>query len=405
MLEINIIKSLLNRENYIKYRNFVNLKDFNRDLVPYITTIDQWYKTTTNPLSLDDFYNIFFSKNLQNPELNKQIFKQLEEKQELESTKTLLESFKTKSLLEEISTVSYEITEGKKTLPELFALYDKLAQPAVQDELSYVTDDIETILDNTSRIPGLRWRLKTLNHILGSLRKGDMGFFFARPETGKTTMLASEATFMAEQLTENSEPILWFNNEEQGHKVKARIFQASLGWTFAQLLSDPKKAQEQYLANTRGKLKLIDQESLDRYTIEKYLDKTGASLIIIDQLDKIDGFKADRDDLKMGAIYQWARQLAKRYCPLIGVCQADASAEGHEYLTMAQITNAKTAKSAEADWIIGIGAKNESGFENVRYLSAIKNKLIGDSDTNPALRHGKMEVQIRPTIARYEDIY
>jgi replicative DNA helicase len=72
------------------------------------------------------------------------------------------------------------------------------------------------------------WRLKSLNTALGSLRMGDFGFVFARPETGKTTFLASEVTFMAEQTEGN---ILWFNNEEQGGKVKSRCYQATLGLT------------------------------------------------------------------------------------------------------------------------------------------------------------------------------
>lgn len=100
--------------------------------------------------------------------------------------------------------------------------------PTVQeDEPLFVTDDLEVLASEVLTTPGLRWRLKTLNEIFGSLRKGDFGFVFARPETGKTTFLASETTYMAEQLSDDAGPILWFNNEEQGNKVKIRCYQAS----------------------------------------------------------------------------------------------------------------------------------------------------------------------------------
>ena len=71
---------------------------------------------------------------------------------------------------------------------------------------------------------------------------------------------------------------------------------------------------------------------------------------------------------------------------------------------MGNVANAKTAKQAEADWIVGIGKIPDTGYENVRYLHASKNKLSGDEDSLPDQRHGKREVIIKPSIARYEDI-
>ena len=70
---------------------------------------------------------------------------------------------------------------------------------------------------------------------------------------------------------------------------------------------------------------------------------------------------------------------------------------------MANVSNAKTSKQAEADWILGIGKQNESGMEYVRHFHVSKNKLFGDEDSDPNMRHGKWDVKIQPTIARYED--
>ena len=49
--------------------------------------------------------------------------------------------------------------------------------------------DLAKLHDSQVATSGLRWRLNWLNKALGSLRKGDFGFIFARPETGKTTFL------------------------------------------------------------------------------------------------------------------------------------------------------------------------------------------------------------------------
>lgn len=403
MLERNLIRSLMIRQNYLEYRNYLDPKDFNRELIPVLLSLDKWHKNNNGDLDIDDFCNHYFADNPNNLDLYKQFFDALSKTDVKESAKSLLEGFKRKQLCEELSVTAYEVAEGKKSFEDLLRLTEAIKKPVADDKFDYVPDDLESVLDVAVRQNGLRWRLKTLNLILGSLRPGDFGFFYARPETGKTALLASEVTFMAEQLSENSPPILWFNNEEQGSKVKIRQYQASCGVTLAQLLSDPKKYQQEYLKRTKGKIMLVDSGDISKYMIEKYIDKFGASLIIVDQLDKINGFKADREDLRLGAIYQWSREIAKRGCPFIGVCQADGSGEGELFLTMANVANSKTSKNAEADWIVGIGIKDEPGHEFIRGLAACKNKLLGDQDSDPQLRHGKRLVTIRPDIMRYED--
>jgi hypothetical protein len=51
---------------------------------------------------------------------------------------------------------------------------------------------------------------------------------------------------------------------------------------------------------------------------------------------------------------------------------------------MNNVANAKTSKQAEADWILGIGAVHDQGWESVRFMNISKNKLFGDSDSDPA---------------------
>ena len=164
---------------------------------------------------------------------------------------------------------------------------------------------------------------------MGSLRKGDFGFLFARPETGKTTFLASEITHFATQV---DRPILWFNNEEGGNKVKVRIMQATLGCSLVDLYKDRQKSYNRYMELTKGYIKLKDSATISKRQIEALCREMNPALIVFDQIDKIKGFDADREDLRLGAIYIWARELAKQYCPVIGVCQSDVTGEGKKWL-------------------------------------------------------------------------
>lgn len=318
----------------------------------------------------------------------------------------ILDTIKRRKDALNLSEKAFSYSTGNLSFEELTQVIEtfEVNDPVDSHEVNYVTDDLETLLTENVSTSGLRFRLNCLNKSLGSLRKGDFGFIFARPETGKTTFLASEISYMLKQLDKDSGPILWFNNEEQGSKVMLRIYQAYFGVSLETLFSNPQKYKQEYEAASKGKFRLVDNASASKWDIERIVKLENPSLIIYDQIDKIKGFTSDREDLRLGAIYQWARELAKEYAPSIGVCQADGSAEGQKWLTMDNVANAKTSKQAEADWILGIGKIHEEGAQYIRYLNISKNKLIGDTDSIPHLRHGRFEVLIQPEEARYKDI-
>jgi hypothetical protein len=71
---------------------------------------------------------------------------------------------------------------------------------------------------------------------------------------------------------------------------------------------------------------------------------------------------------------------------------------------MEHVANAKTSKQAEADFILGLGKTHDQNQEYVRFINISKNKLFGDKDSIPDLRHGRFETIIKPEIARYADI-
>jgi len=320
-----------------------------------------------------------------------------------EVSERILVSLRRSQFATKLGEVCYRVTMGEADYSEIPALLEGSSSllDAGKVEDPFVTSSLDELLTVSIKNKGLRWRLNTMNRMLGSLRTGDFGFLMARPETGKTTFLASEVSYMAEQ---TDRPILWFNNEEQGNKVMLRIYEASLGAPLKQLMKYKERADAAFHDKTGGRIKLVDDAILHRRKVEALVTEHKPALIVFDQLDKIKGFTNDRKDLELGSIYRWAREIAKQHAPVIAVCQASAEADWVRWLDMSHAANAKTEKQAEADWILGIGRTNREGFENERYLHLSKNKLIGDEDTDPNLRHGRQVVYIRPEIARYDDV-
>ena len=287
-----------------------------------------------------------------------------------------------RALAGDIARLALDVEEGSAKVSDLINKFSEFEHQEVEADVpEAVNMDLEDLYKAQTGTPGLRWRLKWLNQSLGSLRKGDFGFIFARPETGKTTFLASEMTHM---VTQTEGDILWFNNEEQGKKVAIRCYQALFGVDSETLFSNVDRYKEEYHDLIGSRIKIYDYEDSSSYKrIESIIKEVNPALIIFDQIDKIKGFKNERYDLELKKIYQWAREIAKAYAPVIAVSQAGGS--------------------GEADWILGIG-KEQDNTSNMRFLNISKNKLIGDKDTLPDLRHGNKQCMIKPNIARYEDL-
>lgn len=386
-------------ENYHKYRHLVKVKD-NKETEQLYNILDECIETYGRDLSFEEFKAISLQKI---PDLSF-LIERLEESDVQEDVlQNLLKQIVETQWAHNHALLAIAVSEGKKDISELMGHFDTIGDKTTIEQIEFVTDNLESLFNETTATRGLRWRLNSLNKSLGSLRKGDFGFIFARPETGKTTLLASEITNFAGQIPEDGGPILWFNNEEQGNKVQVRVFQAALGCDLTKLYSDRQRSQQYFQRATKGNIRIFDSASIHKRQVERICKEMNPSLILFDQIDKLKGFDDDREDLRLGGIYIWARELAKLWCPVIGVCQADVSGEGKRWLNMDNVANAKTAKQAEADWILGVGTVHDQGLEFVRYLHISKNKLAGDTDSDPTMRHAKMEVMIRPDIARYEE--
>lgn len=304
----------------------------------------------------------------------------------------------------ELANIAFEVSEGKhdsSKLSEAIKTYTEQGVESPLSEVIFVTDSLEELYGQTFAQPGVKWRLKTLRKMMGSLRGGYMGFIFTRPNVGKTTMLASEGSFIAPQLDGD---YIHFNNEESGSTIKIRYMQAALGITVDQLFADREGNEKKYLEATANKIRVYDSPVITKQRVEEICERQKPKFIVLDSIDKIKGFEEDRDDLVYKQIYQWARELAKTYGPVIGVCHASVSAERKRWLEMDDVAYAKTAKQGEADWILGIGATYTPGQEFIRHLHLSKNKLMPDKDMDEQFRHGKLDVRIFPEIAQYDDI-
>lgn len=410
-MEKTLLRLMYNRDRYTKYRSLINDKDLKesfRELSFLYSVVDNLHTLIPDAtLTDDEVENTFWSTY---PDASHDIYDGL--LQDLravdvreEVAENILRQIATRKTATSLSEAAYALASGRGSLEKVQELTAALNAPASTQtgEVEVLSTSLLDLVAEEELMPGLKWRLNCLNVSLGPLRKGVLGHIFARVETGKSAMWISEVSNMLPQLHKDQNAVICFN-EEGGRDIMYRLYSAVLGLTYNQLLANPKKAQEEFYAKGGSKIVFIDRPVLYRAEMERVFTKYNPGLIIIDNLDKVKGFEADRNDLILAAIYKWARTMAKTYAPILSVGQADVSANNIKWLSEAQMADSKTGKPAELDFIIGIGRVDVEGQENVRYISIPKNKLRGDSGTDENFRHGRFETLLKNELSIYKDI-
>jgi replicative DNA helicase len=315
-----------------------------------------------------------------------------------------LEKHLTQAWANDVAHLALDVAQGSSdisALDEAIAQRESTLDVAVND-VEFISTDIEELMEQDIVEGGLTWRLKCLNQSLGPLRKGNFGHIFARVNTGKTALWVSEVTHMVQQV---DKPILIFFNEEQGRDVVYRMYNAITGMTYLEMTNNTKRAKQIWDEKIGDKIRFIDDPSMvNKITMEKIIKQVEPALIIIDNMDKVKGFSGDRKDLLLHEIYKWGRDLAKTYCPVITIGQADNTGHNSKVIDESQMADSKTAKPSEMDFIIGIGREDKEGYENMRYITVSKNKLRGDNETIEEMRHMRGKpVKILTQYSIYED--
>lgn len=301
----------------------------------------------------------------------------------------------------EIATRAVKCFEGELSYADF---QDFISSDHVEStpEFEFVSHNLSNLMVRQEAKGGFKWRLQALNQLLGHIPRQTFGFIFSRPDTGKTALLASEITSFLLQTDDN---VLWVANEEDPDIIKTRCFQALYGVTTAKLYAKADQYQENYNSRVGKRLMISGDTNLSTKSgLERAIKAYNPAIVVVDQLDKLRGFKSERDDLRLGQTYAWLRSMAIKYnFAAIGVTQANTSAEGKKWLRMTDIADGHTAKPAEADWILGIGKIHDESKENERYLHTCKDKLPLSPGKDAARRHGTATVWFNPENGRYQD--
>lgn len=409
------------KHNYDKYRPYIKNHVIQSETVTILETIGEFYKVFPGVTSItwEPFSSYLFATYAMRLTADKiSIIRNIIKKMET-FTPTLAYDEVIKTLIEmdyvaRIADECGKVRDGSSNIEAINSLTVEALRNVeryVDKEEMFVIPDIGVIVDRIVST-GYEWRLMALNRSLGLLRIGNFVIVAARVEVGKTTFLASEASYIAPQLPKDR-PIVWVNNEEESEAVFFRVVQAALGKTTKELVENKDKMMAEYITYMGGNAKKViitKGDTNDVKTLTALFKDVNPGMIIFDTLDKISGFhKEEREDLRLGRIYKWGRECAREYGPVIAASQLNGNVDSLKdppFIGMDSLRGSKTDKPGEADAIITIGKYQTPSTPEETLLRTInipKNKLPGGGKYQvEGERHGQYMVKIDALRARYE---
>lgn len=244
-----------------------------------------------------------------------------------------------------------------------------------RDVLDHMVDmDLAHLLSKVVDGTGIMWGLESLNISVGQLHHSDFIMVGKRPDVGGTSFMIDQFTTFLPQMPPDAN-ILIVNNEEGGDKLGTRVYQTALGATTMELAADPDCFKEEWDRYRGGRrIDIIDKPGISIKEIERIVNRGNYFIVGINVVEKLNGYNKLDDINRRQKLAEWCRNLAKKNGVVMGIMQADASAEGEPYMNQSQLYGSKTGVQGEVDVLLMIGMDNSPGAEDKRYISVCKNK-------------------------------
>ncbi len=405
MIELSLLKALSIKVNYSKYRALLNDKTLSRHSLTLLKDYEVYFETfkLQEVIDFDTFCTFFFTT--RHPFLDeksiieyKEILNSLAKLDLTEEIATILESFNKQELYQELTDL-LERNEDPQVVCSKIEQFTKdsksLMKGTEEDNM-----DLDKALEYVDRSNGLQWRLECLReHFGGGLIKGDFGIIAGYTDSGKSSFLSSELSYIAQQLVDD-QYILWLNNEGDWKRILPRIYCAALNCDNSTLVRRKEEAKIRYKELMKGntnRIVVMDIQGKHTKDIERIVESRPPALIVFDMLDHLRGFEKYMSNdggsfERYSKLYHWALALSASTCPILATSQLNRNGSDDMYPAITELRGSGVDKQSAATFLLVIGML--TGEDSVRYLSTPKFKL-------GANKSWKCQVKFDPLKSRF----
>lgn len=303
----------------------------------------------------------------------------------------------------------YNNGEELELVHELHALAEQARKAkAASTTTEWVREDVFDILEDEAQDVGLKFRQRGLQDHIKGLLGGVSIAIAARPDKGKTSFVSDTLTHFASQTQEffGERPILWFNNEGKGRRIKPRLYQAALGVTLEELFAmGREEASRRYceaIGHREDYIRIKDMHGASLAQAEAVIEEMKPCVVVWDMLAnfRMAGQAGAKKFEAAEAMWQEVREMAVRH-DFVSIATVQISADGDDqlYPSYSSLKDSKTGIQGATDVILMMGALNNPAMENRRGFSTAKNKFaVSGMPSNVQL-----ETWFEPSTCRFED--
>ncbi len=252
---------------------------------------------------------------------------------------------------------------------------------------TYCDTPIDELLKDVSNDSGIKFRrISVLRENIAGLQGGASIAIGARPDKGKTSLLADVLTDWAPQCVQLfgvHRPILWLCNEGSSKRVVPRIYQAALGKDLNEIIALSNSgalvaAYESAIGAPSNYIRVKDAHGMSMPQIEQVIESMNPCVVVYDMMANVrlgkvtGGNKAD----EVEQLWQVGREMAvSKDHILLGTIQISAEGDNLLYPSYTCLKDSKTAVQGATDIILQLGSLNNPDAQSLRGISTPKNKF------------------------------
>lgn len=419
MMDHTLLQIMRDRKKYYQLRRMLNEKSVDPHTLSLLKAYDQYFilEPECNNIPIEDGFKTWFYLS-KGPKLTEEakailnaVFKKAAQEPSDFAKKIIVKQILQADLAAKTTEVMdrYHAEEDIDPAAELNRLYQEY--DAKMEGSSKMFEFVELgadLFEEDQNNEGLVPRWNCLQTFMRPWRGGDFIIFAARPDSGKTSAIADNITYMAPQVAasnaarfiewesdksadkgEAPKPrcILWLNNEGPGKRILKRVVQAAFGLPMSAIIVKQQAGTiwEEYEVLVGGDRHIIKVKDVHMWTasqVEELIKAANPALVVFDMIDNISfngqaGNGGTRTDQLLEAMYAWGRNMGVIY-DFVGFATSQTSGDAAElsYPLMHMLKDSKTGKQGACDAIIMMGNKEaDASQEAMRWISTPKNKL------------------------------
>lgn len=391
MIELALLRAIKHRSDWDKVKHYVSSDAIDEHTRGIVATVSKYWDVAsevTDVVDMDTLRSMFYADKPTMTDDTKRIYDELFSRMCVDLTPheqaVIVNNLIEKDLAVKLANGVNDYEGGSEL--NLIEWAYQVAEES-RNKMTLVTESsfatIGSLIQRNQSNISYAWSLQCMANAFNNMAGSKFSILAGLSDIGKTSFALNIAVSWARQ---TQSPIIWLNNEGEQNDVLMRAYTIMFGvdddtireWSYDGTLY--KKLHESF--GREDPIRIYNVHKMDVRQVEELITKVHAHVgvggVFFDMIDSIEMYVANsqaREDQRLEKKYQWARALGVQFdYPTIAMSQQSETQEYLQWPSKKHLKDSKVGKQGASDNIIFITQPEDDTVQNIRYISAPKNK-------------------------------